>query len=152
MQALSTTAKYSVLLAESDAEIAACYPVMAQLRPHLVEGEFVDRVRRQAKNHGYRLAYIATDGRPAAMAGFRIAECLAWSKFMYVDDLVTDERLRSRGMGQALMDWLIAHARESGCAQFHLDSGVQRFGAHRFYLANRMAISSHHFGLELGQG
>ncbi|MGZ5001726.1 MAG: GNAT family N-acetyltransferase, partial [Chthoniobacterales bacterium] len=30
-----------------------------------------------------------------------------------------------------------------------LDSGVQRFDAHRFYLMKRMKISSHHFSLEL---
>jgi hypothetical protein len=26
---------------------------------------------------------------------------------------------------------------------------VQRFGAHRFYLANRMDIIAHHFGMRL---
>ncbi|MGZ5023946.1 MAG: GNAT family N-acetyltransferase, partial [Chthoniobacterales bacterium] len=30
-----------------------------------------------------------------------------------------------------------------------LDSGVQRFDAHRFYLMKRMKISSHHFVLDL---
>jgi len=33
--------------------------------------------------------------------------------------------------------------------QLHLDSGVQRFSAHRFYLSKRMEISSHHFSLKL---
>jgi hypothetical protein len=32
-----------------------------------------------------------------------------------------------------------------------LDSGVQRFGAHRFYLRRRMDITSHHFALDLRQ-
>jgi hypothetical protein len=31
----------------------------------------------------------------------------------------------------------------------HLDSGVQRFAAHRFYLARRMDITCHHFALKL---
>ena len=30
----------------------------------------------------------------------------------------------------------------------HLDSGVQRFGAHRFYLASRMDIIAHHFSMK----
>jgi hypothetical protein len=30
-----------------------------------------------------------------------------------------------------------------------LDSGVQRFGAHRFYLRRRMNITSHHFAIDL---
>ena len=35
-----------IALAESDADILRCFPVMAQLRPHLVKAEFVARVRR----------------------------------------------------------------------------------------------------------
>ena len=35
-----------VRLAEPDADIAACFPVMAQLRPHLDAADFVPRVRR----------------------------------------------------------------------------------------------------------
>jgi len=40
-------------------------------------------------------------------------------------------------------------ARAAGCQSFELDSGVQRFDAHRFYLTNRMQIPSHHFRLSL---
>jgi GNAT superfamily N-acetyltransferase len=101
---------------------------------------------------GYRLAYVEDASRVAAVAGFRILECLAWGKFLYVDDLVTDERLRSKGHGRELLRWLAAHARENGCAELHLDSGVQRFGAHRFYLREGMDITSHHFGMKLGGG
>jgi hypothetical protein len=48
-----------------------------------------------------------------------------------------------------LFDWLVGEARAAGCQSLELDSGVQRFDAHRFYLRNRMAISSHHFRLAL---
>jgi len=37
--------------AETDEEILACYPVMSELRQHLVKQEFVSRVRRQ-QQHG----------------------------------------------------------------------------------------------------
>jgi hypothetical protein len=43
----------------------------------------------------------------------------------------------------------VAEARAAGCIKLELDSGVQRFAAHRFYLTKRMIISSHHFSLEL---
>ena len=84
-----------------------------------------------------------------AAAGFRLLENLAWGRFLYVDDLVTDAAHRSQGHGDALMNWLMAHARAAGCAELHLDSGVERFGAHRFYLARRMDITSHHFAMKL---
>jgi GNAT superfamily N-acetyltransferase len=68
---------------------------------------------------------------------------------MYVDDLVSKEGERSKGYGGQLFDWLVEYARSEGCDQFHLDSGVQRFAAHRFYLTKRMSIEAHHFGLKL---
>jgi hypothetical protein len=66
-----------------------------------------------------------------------------------MDDLVTDTESRSGGHGRALFDWVVERAREAGCEQFHLDSGVQRFDAHRFYLARRMSITCHHFALTI---
>jgi hypothetical protein len=46
-------------LASSDEEIAACFPVMHQLRPHLTPGGFLTRVRSQERA-GYRLASVFT--------------------------------------------------------------------------------------------
>ena len=48
----------------------------------------------------------------------------------------------------APMNWLVEYARGEGCDQFHLDSGVQRFAAHRFYLNRRMAIEATAAGIE----
>jgi CTP:molybdopterin cytidylyltransferase MocA/GNAT superfamily N-acetyltransferase len=134
--------------AESDEQINACFPVMAELRTHLVATEFVVRIRRQ-QSQGYRLLFLEDDGRIRALAGYRISENLPWGKFLYVDDLVTSAADRSHGYGEALMNWLVEEARRHGCEQFHLDSGVQRFAAHRFYLARRMDISAHHFAIKL---
>jgi len=136
-------------LAETDDQILRCFPVMAELRPHLAERDFVARVRRQQKESGYRLLFREEAGDVRAVAGFRMAEFLSWGRILYVDDLVTAATARSRGHGEQLLTWLAAHARAAGCAELHLDSGVQRFAAHRFYLRQRMDITCHHFALKL---
>jgi len=138
----------NVTVAQTRKEILRCYPAMAQLRPHLKRADFVKRVQRQAAS-GYLIAFLETQGAVKSVAGFRILENLAWGKFMYVDDIVTDESARSKGYGQRLLAWLVARAKDEGCAELHLDSGVQRFGAHRFYLAAGMDITAHHFAMEL---
>lgn len=139
-----------ISLATSDAEIAACFPVMHELRQTLTEAEFVARVRRQ-QHGGYQLAQVRGAAGPVALAGFRYSENLAWGPFLYVDDLVTLASERSHGHGARLIAWLADLARQHGCSQLHLDSGVQRFAAHRFYLREGMSITGHHFGLELGR-
>ncbi|MBI3777314.1 MAG: GNAT family N-acetyltransferase [Gammaproteobacteria bacterium] len=137
-----------IALAETEADIARCYPVMAELRPQLGAAEFATRVHKQQAS-GFQLAYLEESGEVRAVAGFRYLETLAWGKILYVDDLVAAQAQRSRGHGGKLFDWLVALAKQNDCDQFHLDSGVQRFGAHRFYLTRRMDIIAHHFALKL---
>ena len=148
MPQLEADEPVEVRLMSSDADITACFPVMTQLRPRIPAAEFVGRVRSQMAD-GYQLLAAMVRGRVAAVAGFRESQNLAWGRFLYVDDLVTDSDHRSKGYGELLMQWLIERARAKKLDELHLDSGVQRFDAHRFYLALRMKISSHHFVIDL---
>ncbi|GAB6042812.1 GNAT family N-acetyltransferase [Endothiovibrio diazotrophicus] len=134
----------SPAIAFTDEEIAACWPVMRELRPHLEGAEFVARIRLQ-EAEGYRLAFLREGGAVVAVAGFRVGENLAWGRFLYVDDLVTSGSHRSRGFGGRLLAWLRRYAVEAGCRQLHLDSGMQREAAHRFYEREGMAKGSFHF-------
>lgn len=135
-------------VATTDHEIAAAFPVMRQLRAHLEEDTFVTTVRA-AQRLGLQLVLHRADARVVAVAGFRILHQLKNGLVLYVDDLVTDEAARSGGHGDALLQWLVAHARALGCVAFELDSGVHRHGAHRFYFRQRMRISAYHFVLDL---
>ncbi len=137
-----------IRLAESEEDVAACFPVMQELRTHLEREEFLRRVRLQ-RREGYELACLSAGGAVRAAAGFRVIHNLFSGRVLYVDDLVTGAAHRSQGHGAALLGWLVERARALGCDSLELDSGVQRFAAHRFYLLHRMEISSHHFRREL---
>jgi GNAT superfamily N-acetyltransferase len=134
----------NIRLATTDIEIAACYPVMRELRPHVAEDAFLSRVRGQ-EGAGYRLACVEAAEGVVAVAGFRILENLAWGRFLYVDDLVTLPDHRSKGHGARLLAWLRGCGIKEGCGQLHLDSGTHRTDAHRFYEREGMRMSSFHF-------
>jgi GNAT superfamily N-acetyltransferase len=138
----------TIALAASDDEIRACHPVLAQLRPGLEPARLLALARLQERE-GYRVLALREDGVVAAVAGFRICHNLAWGRHLYVDDLVTDSARQSRGHGRRLMHWMLDHAARENCEELHLDSGVQRFGAHRFYLRLGLDITSHHFRVRL---
>lgn len=129
----------------TDEEIEATYPIMSQLRPHLGESEYLATIRRMKDSDAYRLAAGFEEDRVRCVAGYRVSEFLAYGKVLYVDDLVTAEDARSRDFGGRMTRWLAEEARKEGCEQLHLDSGVQRHGAHRFYFREDMKISSYHF-------
>ena len=52
------------------AELRRCYPVVAQLRPHLSEEEFLAAVQRQ-REAGYEVAFSCEGETVSAVAGFR---------------------------------------------------------------------------------
>ena len=107
-----------------------------------------NQVSNQMKN-GYKIVYVkSSEGCILAAAGFVICEKLAWGKHIYIDDFITAEQHRSRGVGTFLMNWFKSHCKEMGCKQLHLDSNVDRFKAHTFYIRHGFHISSHHFGIE----
>jgi GNAT superfamily N-acetyltransferase len=140
----------NIHIATTDTEIAACYPVMKELRPHLDEEEFVSRVR-SLENTGYRLAFVQHPDGVVAVAGFRVGENLAWGRFLYVDDLVTLPSHRSKGIGTHFLMWLREYAIKEGCRQLHLDSGAQRKDAHRFYEREGMSVFGYHFAENLNK-
>jgi GNAT superfamily N-acetyltransferase len=142
---------------ESDAEIGiatsaeainACFRVLVQLRRDLQQATFVERIQELGTN-GYRLASLKQSGIVRAVAGFRLGDMLFTGPYMYVDDLVTDESVRSRGYGGQLLDWLFEFARSQGCSQVDLDSGIQRLDAHRFYRRKLMQVTDYHFCIKL---
>lgn len=137
-----------IRLAHSETDLLQCFPVMVQLRPHLSQAEFVSRVLHQ-QQEGFQLAYLRDQDAVKAIAGFRYMNTLAHGKILYVDDLITDENSRSQSYGHQLLAWLFEQARTQGCHSLHLDSGVQRTGAHRFYFREGLVITSFRFAKSL---
>lgn len=102
---------------------------------------------------GYKqgLRYLAAyhGASCVGVAGWRIVANTSTIRKLYVDDLVTLASERSRGVGAVLLAELCERARRAGCRVIDLDSGVQRGGAHRFYLREGLTITSFHFALEI---
>ena len=136
-----------IFIANTDAEIEACFPVFSVLRPHIKPNAFIPQIRRQ-QAQSYQMLALKHKGLVKSAAGFRFAEFLAWGKVLYIDDLTTLPGETSQGFAGALLDWLVDHARANECQGVHLDSGYARHAAHRLYLRKGLQLSSHHFAIK----
>ncbi len=88
-----------IKIATSLEEIERCYPVLAELRPHLDADRFVETVQRLTRDVGFRLVYL-TDGNIKAVAGYRVSEWLHSGRYLEIEDLVTSQAERSKAMGK----------------------------------------------------
>nr|WP_087018258.1 GNAT family N-acetyltransferase [Thaumasiovibrio subtropicus] len=129
-------------------EIDPLIPLLLQLRPQYSAEELKALIEVQ-RELGYQLVYVKDSDKVISVAGFAINQKLSWGRAIYVDDLITDEVARNRGAGKLLIDWIKSYAKDNHCQQVHLDSGVQRFDAHKFYLREGFKIASHHFSYDI---
>ncbi len=141
-----------ITIAETDAEILATHGLIAQLHPPIGDvspAEYLQRVKQQQAEFGYQLAFLRKQDKIRCVAGFRFCRSLGWGRFLYVDDLVTSEDNRSKGVGKEMFAWLVQKAHNAHC-DLRLDCALHRREAHRFYLRERMDIFAFHFRLAAG--
>jgi GNAT superfamily N-acetyltransferase len=122
-------------------------PVHRQLRPQLPP-DYLGAMQRVFAGGGRMLVAHSGD-EVCGVAVWRAFENTFAGLFFYVDDLVTDAARRSSGVGKALLTHCEGIARELGCREFTLDSGVQRAQAHKFYFREGLTIASYKFAKPL---
>ena len=138
-----------IVHAETDDQIAATFGVMQQLRPHLERAGYVATIRGLMASEGLRLLVLREENEVRAVAAYRVMKMLYCGSLIYVDDLVADERARSRGHGAQLISRLKDEGRALGCSEIQLISRVTREGAHRFYFREGFGIECFHFRCRL---
>lgn len=135
--------------AASDEQIAATFDVMSQLRPHLDRGGYVSLIQGLMESDGITLLALWDDGIVRAVASYRIMNMIYCGRLLYIDDLVTDERVRSKGYGALMLSRLKAEAKTLGCNEIQLISRTIREQAHRFYFREGFGIECFHFRAKL---
>jgi GNAT superfamily N-acetyltransferase len=133
-----------IKIANTETDILKCWDVLLELRPHLKKENFLSTVKEMI-SEGYTLAYIEEDSKAVAAVGFRYLQFLYNGKHIYIDDLSTLPASRGKGYGGKLLDYVSEIAKERGFKTVTLDSGYQRFDAHRLYLNKGFTLNCHHF-------
>lgn len=108
------------------------FPIISQLRPHLTEETYRAHTVQMIKE-GYRAFVIEENGEIRAYAGVIMQTNLVYGRHVWVHDLVTDEKERSKGYGKELLSFIEEWAGKNQCEVVALQSGFQRTEAHRFY-------------------
>jgi GNAT superfamily N-acetyltransferase len=117
--------------------------VHRQLRAGL-PADYAGRLRSVVAN-GARMSVATEEAEVRGVALWRVIENTYEGRRLYVDDLVTDEAHRSRGIGRRLLRHLEQKARDFDCDVLALDSGTQRTDAHRFYFREGLVIPAFSF-------
>lgn len=133
----------------SESDVRSTFRLVKQLRPHLLsEDEFWERWQRQTED-GYMLDGLFDKDGPAALAGYRVQQNFVHGRFLYVDDLITDEEKRGCGYGESMMVHLIERARATHCNRLVLDTPLSNSLGQRFYFRCGLLATSLRFSVEV---
>lgn len=116
-------------------ELLTAYEVVSQLRTTLAYDEFEDLIY-EMRSMEYKMFGIMDGEKLITYAGVAIQTNLYHKRHIFVFDLVTDEKYRSSGYGEMMLDYLSDFAKMGMCENIVLSSGLQREEAHRFYEKN----------------
>ncbi|MFA5233217.1 MAG: GNAT family N-acetyltransferase [Sulfurimonas sp.] len=116
-------------------ELLSAYDVVSQLRTTLTYDEFEDLIY-EMRSMEYKMFGIMDGEKLITYAGVAIQTNLYHKRHLFVFDLVTDEKYRSKGYGEMMLAYLRDFAKMGMCENIVLSSGFAREDAHRFYEKN----------------
>ncbi|MBI2271856.1 MAG: GNAT family N-acetyltransferase [Bacteroidetes bacterium] len=95
--------------------------------------------------NGYRQVGAFENGQCIGISGFWISVKIYSDKYVEMDNVIIDEKHRSKKVGKLLCDWIINEAKQKGCKTAMLDAYVENKDAHRFYFREGYVIRGFHF-------
>lgn len=109
---------------------------MKELRPHLSFDEYLTIYDEAHRQNGFEIVAIEEDGQVLEVMGYRILSDYVRGRHVYVDDLVSTETVRSKGLGADLLRYAEKTARDHGCKTLRLCTGIENDRGARFYEKN----------------
>lgn len=125
-----------LFVAKSRSELEKCFPVMKELRPHLDFENYISIYEQAHRSDGFEIVAIEEDNKILALMGYRILSDYVRGKHIYVDDLVSSESVRSKGLGAELLKYAEGVAKEMNCTTLRLCTGIENERGVNFYERN----------------
>ena len=125
-------------------DFLAMYPLIRQLNRDLSKNEF-QHLLVQMLSQGYRAVGAFSQGRLVGVSGFWVGHRFWCRKFIDLDNVVVERKLRGNGIGKKLVAWVEREARRLRCQMMGLDSYTTAHPAHGFYFRRGYCILGYHF-------
>lgn len=127
---------YKIKALTEESEMPKVFSILKELRPKLSYPDFLFLYKKAHLSNGYELVFIENENEILALMGYRIIFDFVHGKHLYIDDLVTSEYQRSKGLGAKLLSYAEVVARQLNCKGLRLCTGVENKHGQRFYESN----------------
>lgn len=128
--------KTKIVPIQTSSDLQRCFEVMRQLRPHLNYEDYILIYQEAHQSDGYEIVALEEQREVVALMGYRVLSDFVRGRHLYIDDLVTREDRRSRGLGAILLNYAENLAPKLNCKTLRLCTGLENTGGIKFYEKN----------------
>lgn len=125
-----------IIKIQSKDDLEKCFPLMKELRPHLLIEEFLSIYHEVHQKDQYEIVVIEKDNQFLALMGYRVMTDFVRGRHLYIDDLVSTEKIRSKGLGAKLLQHAEQIAQDHNCKTIRLCTGIENERGVKFYEKN----------------
>lgn len=129
-------------------EMFAVFDVLAHMYPNMSRPEY-EAILPERVETGYRMLGVFDGEKCICSAGFWISYRFYCGKFIQLDNMVTLPDARSKGVGKLVVDFIKNTGKSDGCKKVLVDTYVENFSAHRFFLREGFIIRGYHLNFEI---
>ena len=125
-------------------EMMGTYDVLTELYPSLTQEEYANELAFMTQ-HNYTQVVVMENEHCLGVSGVWIGNKLWCGKYLEIDNIIVSEKIRSKGVGKMIVDYLEEKAKTLGCNMMALDSYTTNFKAHKFFYNQGFSPKGFHF-------
>lgn len=126
-------------------EMLQTLDVLQELYPSLTPENYLTDLKDMLPNNRYGQVAVFDDDTCVGVSGYWIGTKLWCGKYLEIDNLVVSAKVRSKGVGKMIFDYLAEKAQQEECSMVSLDSYTSNFKAHKFFYNEGFAPKGFHF-------
>jgi GNAT superfamily N-acetyltransferase len=126
-------------------EMLQTLDVLQELYPSLTPENYLADLKDMLPNNRYGQVAVFDGDTCVGVSGFWIGTKLWCGKYLEIDNLVVSAKVRSKGVGKMIFDYLAEKAKQEECSMVSLDSYTSNFKAHKFFYNEGFAPKGFHF-------
>ena len=127
------------------AQMSEQFDLFRQLNGSVSQPDYERMLADEMIPSGYRMVGIFDGDLCVGISGMWFGTKLYCGKYLEADNVVIDEKYRSKGVGKILFDWMEAEGKRLGCTLLMLDAYVENFPVHRFYYRQGFIARGFHY-------
>ena len=126
-------------------EMLQTLDVLQELYPSLTPENYLADLKEMLPNNRYGQVAVFDGDTCVGISGYWIGTKLWCGKYLEIDNLVVSAKVRSKGVGKMIFDYLADKAQQEECSMVSLDSYTSNFKAHKFFYNEGFAPKGFHF-------